>query len=357
MWEALLSAGASLLGSGKASDSAAQAAATQAAATREANQRLERQYQQTRTDLAPYRDAGTAASSRLAQLLGIGGGNVGARSYGDIRSSLVEQTPYRGPGPSAPRDFNAIGQEALMRGDMQGYIDAQNAMVAEANTAAGFSGYEGMIPQEAGVGGGFNAYNAEIDRLAQEQFQRQMMGQTEAQASPDYGSLMRDFTGADLMTEPGYQFGLQQGEQALSRGLARGGMLGSGAALKAAQRFGQDYAGTKFGEAFNRDSARKTQKYNFLAGPISTGQNAAAGTGNAGMSVAGQVAGNTTGMGNAMGASQIAQGNAWQGGLQNAVSGYQQNELLKRITEGNIGFGNEAWRRQGSGMPPGYGDQ
>jgi hypothetical protein len=54
--------------------------------------------------------------------------------------------------------------------------------------------------------------------------------------------------------------------------------------------------------------------------------------------VAAQVGSNLTNLGNAQGASTIAQGNAWSGGLNNAVQGYQQNELLKKITGGNSGW-------------------
>jgi hypothetical protein len=51
---------------------------------------------------------------------------------------------------------------------------------------------------------------------------------------------------------PGYQFGMQQGQQALERSAAARGSVLGGNALRAATQFGQDYAGTKFNEEFNR---------------------------------------------------------------------------------------------------------
>jgi len=128
--------------------------------------------------------------------------------------------------------------------------------------------------------------------------------------SSGYGSLMQPFTGANVASEPGYQFGLQQGRQALDRSLAAGGGTYSGAAIKAAQRYAQDYAGTKYNEAFGRDLAQKNGLYNMLAGVSGTGQTSLAQTGAAGQNTAAQMGGNLIGAGNARASSYVAQGNA-----------------------------------------------
>lgn len=47
---------------------------------------------------------------------------------------------------------------------------------------------------------------------------------------------------SQLTQTPGYQFGLQQGQQALDRSAASRGLLLSGAQLKDSQQFGTDYA-------------------------------------------------------------------------------------------------------------------
>lgn len=161
----------------------------------------------------------------------------------------------------------------------------------------------------------------------------------------DYGSLTRQFTGADLPNDPGYKFGLDQGQKQLDQKAAAGGSYYSGAALKAAARYGNDYAGTKFGEAFNRDQAGKTQTFNMLSGTSGLGENAAAMTGNLGAQTTGQMAGNTTALGNAQGAAQIAQGNAYTNGLTGLYGNYmqgqqldQQNALARAIMGGNAGW-------------------
>jgi hypothetical protein len=55
-----------------------------------------------------------------------------------------------------------------------------------------------------------------------------------------------------LQMDPGYGFRLSEGMKALDRQAAARGGLMSGGALKAAQRYGQDYASNEFGNAYNR---------------------------------------------------------------------------------------------------------
>lgn len=57
-----------------------------------------------------------------------------------------------------------------------------------------------------------------------------------------------------LEADPGYQFRLQQGQQALERSLAARGLGQSGAALKAAQEYGQGLADQTYNDYFNRQA-------------------------------------------------------------------------------------------------------
>lgn len=103
-----------------------------------------------------------------------------------------------------------------------------------------------------------------------------------------------------ITSEPGYQFGLQQGQQAIDRSAASRGSLYSGATLKALQRYGQDYGSTKLNESYNRLSN--------LAGLGQVANQTGAGIG---MNYANQVSGNQTSLGNAQGANALAGGNLW----------------------------------------------
>lgn len=321
----IIGAGASLLGSAMSSDAAGDAAATQADATREANRLTKEQFDAIRQDLSPYRNLGAGGANMLANLLGISpqamggsGATGGVQSYDALRAELLPQ----------------FTKETQIGGYSTGN-DEGSAWIPES--------IQKTIDERA-------LQEAIQARMAQSFAQPQ---QPQANA-PGFGSLLENFTGKDLQNEPGYQFGLNEGMKALDRRLASGGNYFSGAALKGAQRFGQDYAGTKFGDAFNRDSANKTRTYNFLSGATGMGQNAAAQTGNAGQTMAQQVGANTTGMANAAGAAQIAGANAWSGGLNNIGNMYQQNQLLNRITSGNRGWGSAGGWQGGGRVVPDY---
>lgn len=130
-----------------------------------------------------------------------------------------------------------------------------------------------------------------------------------------------------LEMDPGYGFRLGEGMKALERmQAARGNML-SGGAMKAGQRYAQDYASGEYGNAYNR-----------LANIAGLGQTAGTQLGGAAQQF-GQTAGNVMGQeANALAAGRIgrasAYGGAIQGGL-NAYSNYlnqqQQNQLFRDI--------------------------
>ena len=327
-----VAAGTSLVTGMMGADAAEDAAGIQAGATDRANALTQKQFEQTRSDLAPYRNYGGAATNRMMYLLGLDGGSAGgsggaggAGSAGSVdrdalRSELLSQftTTTR---PSIPH----------------GWEDAW-VQYAEPTTTIDEAGLEAAINQRVQA-----AQAAQFTPSAQP-----------SSSDPAFGSLLKNFTGEDLESEPGYKFGLNQGMNALNSRLAAGGSYFSGGALKAGQRYAQDYAGTKFGDAFNRDSANKTRTYNFLSGGASLGQNAAAQTGNAGMNMAQQVGANTTALGNAQGAAGIAGANAWSNGIQNAVGGYQQNELMNKILAGNRGWGGGSNAMRGGYTVPTY---
>ena len=69
-----------------------------------------------------------------------------------------------------------------------------------------------------------------------------------------------------LQNDPGYQFQLQEGNQALERSLAAQGMGQSGAAMKAAQRYGQGLASQSYNDFFNRQSSIANQGFNAAQG-------------------------------------------------------------------------------------------
>ena len=68
-------------------------------------------------------------------------------------------------------------------------------------------------------------------------------------------------TAADMMQDPGYQFRLQQGSQALERSAAaRGGLL-SGGFARNAQEYGQNMASQEYGQVYGRRMGENQLRY------------------------------------------------------------------------------------------------
>jgi hypothetical protein len=127
---------------------------------------------------------------------------------------------------------------------------------------------------------------------------------------------------AKLTSEPGYQFGLQQGQQALERSLAARGRGVSGAALKAASEFGTNYGTTKLNDAFSRDQAAKQQSFGQLQALTQIGQSSANNTSAAGQGFAAAAGQNGINAADSAGANIIGQGNQLQGLINQGVSLY-----------------------------------
>jgi hypothetical protein len=152
----------------------------------------------------------------------------------------------------------------------------------------------------------------------------------------------------NMMADPGYQFRLSEGLKALDRqAAARGGLI-SGGALKAAQRYGQDYATGEYGAAYNRalteynaQVGRADTMYNRLAGQAGIGQTAtgqlAGAAGQTGANISNIIGQGAQLQGQAIGAAGQARASGYVGAA-NALTGmgsnlantYMQNQFLNR---------------------------
>lgn len=176
--------GSAVIGAGASAYSGSKAAKAQknAAAQQAANERYF--YDTTRSDQAPYREAGTGALSKLAQMYGV-------------------ETP---------------GQT-----DWQKYISSQP------DVAADYKLHAEMSPEEYGQW-----------HYARDGSRRDLApyttGGTQAGVA-DYGG----FTAS-----PGYQFRLNEGIKAVERSAAARGLLGSGGTMKGIQRYGEGLASSEY---------------------------------------------------------------------------------------------------------------
>jgi hypothetical protein len=119
-----------------------------------------------------------------------------------------------------------------------------------------------------------------------------------------------------LQSMPGYQFQLQQGNQAVQRNLAAQGLLGSGAAGKALTQYGQGFA-----------SNYANQYTNGLQSLAGLGQTSAAQTGAMGANAANQIGSNQIYAGNAQASGYANQANAVNQGLSGLTGALGQYQI------------------------------
>jgi hypothetical protein len=128
--------------------------------------------------------------------------------------------------------------------------------------------------------------------------------------------------------DPGYAFRLQQGQRALQAQQNQAGGLIGGNALAAMQDYTQGQASQEYGNAFNRFQTQRGNIYNTLAGIAGLGQTSLGQTGQLAGTTAQGVGGALAGAGSALGAGQIAMGNAIGGGVQGAGNAYMLSQIL-----------------------------
>lgn len=267
------------------------------------------QYDQTRADQEPWRQAGTIA---LNQLVGGIGGNLGSK---------------------------LAAEKTLENFDPQAYL-AANPDVA----AAGANPWQHYNEYGQSEGRAFTFNQAARDSQVQ----------APAAGSPGLtGDFNRDFTLADFQKDPGYGFRLNQGLDAVQGSRAARGSMMSGATLKALQDYGSDYASSEFGKAYDRFNNNRTQRFNRLATIAGIGQTATNNVGTAGANFANTQSSNLYSGANASAAGSIGVANAIGSGLSNLQSLYQLNQM-NRGGGGYAAGGNPAGYYEGSATGPVY---
>lgn len=295
--------GAAIAGSavlGAMSSANAADAQSESAAMSTAEQR--RQYDLTRQDQAPWREAGLGGLNKLEYLLGTGETDL---TRDQVRQNLLSQfTKTQNNGVPSNNGVRYIGD--IDSGTIEGgrdWIAAPYTVGTQATTTIDETGLNAAI-------------DAEMARMA------------EMKADPDYGSLLRDFGLEDFTKDPGYDFRLSEGEKGINRSLAARGGLFSGAAGKALARYNQDFASNEYGNAYNRYNTNQGNKFNRLASLAGIGQSATNQVQQAGQNAANNISSNMIGSGNAQASGIMGIGNAISGGLNNYMQYNMMNKML-----------------------------
>jgi hypothetical protein len=154
----------------------------------------------------------------------------------------------------------------------------------------------------------------------------------------------RPFTAEKMYADPGYGFRLSEGQKMLDRqAAARGGLI-SGGALKAATRYGQDYASNEYTNALNRYLAERNAQLGPLQSLAGVGQSATNYVGTAAQNMGQAQAQGAQAIGNAQASGYIGGSNVLNQALQGYGNYYlqnQRNQLLQNMNLGNqYGYGN-----------------
>lgn len=131
---------------------------------------------------------------------------------------------------------------------------------------------------------------------------------------------------SDVMNEPGFQFGLKQGQDSIQNTAAARGGLYSGATGKALTQYGNDYASSKYNDAFNRMQTDASNRWGRMAGLAGIGQAAQSQVNAAGGNYANQVGNNSLSSAGYQGAAGMAGANIWSNALNGLVSAGNKNK-------------------------------
>ena len=346
------------------------AAELQAQSAREALDFQREQFYTGQANFAPWLGVGQGALANLSNLMG-------------IQAPQAQQAPQAGPatatvGGATPLPGRTIPMMRPVGGQGRWEMEADNERGSgsdfggdDAYNRAYFGDEPGAINQQ-----GADATTASRAMVGQPQIPalgpRRTTTSLTPQGGTDHlgglvnpalgqpGALMQDFgrefeapTDVTMQNDPGFQFRLQEGIDALQNSAAaRGGLL-TGATAEALTRYGQDYAsgeydkvyGRALGEyqqAYNIFEQNQAKKFNRLASMSGMGQTAAgqlssagqAAAGNVGgilMSSAGQIGNSLQNAAAARASGYVDRASQWGGALQGGTSGLIDMILLSKL--------------------------
>jgi hypothetical protein len=143
---------------------------------------------------------------------------------------------------------------------------------------------------------------------------------------------------------------MSEGLKALDRtAAARGGMI-SGAAQKAAARYGQDMASNEYQNAYNRYNQNRSQRYQMLTGQQTAGANATNAQNQSSQNYANAAGDAYMQAGNARASGYVGSANAWNQAGSSIGNYYMQQNMLNRFaptsaaTPSSIQSGWNSWQ-------------
>lgn len=228
---------------------------------------------------------------------------------------------------------------AIGGGAVVGAIINSNASGNAASAQAGAANNATAVQQ-----GEFNTIQGETQPY------RDVGTQNVKNLNSQIGALTTPFNPQNLQNTPGYQFQLQQGQQAIARSSAARGLLNSTGTMQGLDSYSQGLADTTYQQALSNYNNQNQQTYSMLAGMSNLGL---AGTGqsvSAGMNFANQAGSNMIQAGNAQAAGMVGQANA----VTNGMSGLAQAGAMYGMS--NPSTANQDWYTPQTNTYAGYYD-
>jgi hypothetical protein len=144
---------------------------------------------------------------------------------------------------------------------------------------------------------------------------------------------------AGLEQTPGYQFTREQGLRAAQNALTATGLGRSGAAVKAATRFGTGLADNTYQTQFNLENVNRSNAFNRLIAAAGVGQNAVSAMGNAGVTTGQGIANSLIQGGNAQAAGIMGGANYLMQGANNIGGNLLLASMMNKGGQGGGGGG------------------
>jgi hypothetical protein len=316
-------------------------------ATQEATALQKEIYDLTREDVQPWYELGTSSVGRLSDLLGLSGGSVMNR--GDVYDMFKDQyttgqdnVMTTGNMYVTP-DGRVVDMAAGTRANI-GLVDRQGKfwdIKDELGLADKFyqqGDYEklmgmGYTPLQTGSTQSVTDYdglNAAVDDYMANQ-----------ETPDDFGTLLESFSLDKFQEDPGYQYRLDQSQQALERQMAAQGVTLGGAgfgevnptAYRAMDELTQGMASQEYGNAYNRYNQDRGMIYDMLMGTAGMGQNSTGIMANAGQNYATNTGNLTTGLASAQLNADLAS-QAQSGGMFSSLLGGIGSSIIPGLASG-----------------------
>ncbi len=274
-------------------------------------------YEQSRADLAPYRETGYTALKDIERMKPFLTGRFGQPYQSQAGYRLpTTMGPPAASGAAMPSNY----QEA--RAAFQKQLDEQNAQDPFGSPRAAVIGSD-QFGQQFGYASDADAFN---------KFYNQNYGAPTSDMAAD-GTQMMPISGPgspfEEYLDPSMAFRMKFGTQATERLANIGGGAISGNTMRALTDYGQNLASTEYGNAFNRFQTERGNIYNTLANIAGMGQGAVNTGVNAGQNFAAGQTGLITGQAAANAAGAVGSANALAGGFGGATNAYLLNQLMR----------------------------